>query len=257
MLTREDFQLIYEQGFEATWVAIEVFQASLKEQQAQAEGLLARVKQLEDRLGKDSHNSNQPPSADGFKKPVSLRKKSGRKHGGQQGHKGHNLPFAEKPDHLVVSEIVCCTGCQHPLADVNPQRGERRQVWDLPPCKLVVTEYQSRVKVCPHCATINRGQFPPQVTQPVAYSARVKALGVYLLSYQFLPYQRVAQVFADLFHARVCAATVCAWQQSCSAKLAEVVSGIRETLLASKVVHFDETGLEIDGKLHWLHSAST
>ena len=106
MLTREEFQPIYEQGFEAVWTAIEamqrVYRSQLEAQHAQIVALTARVKELEDRLGKDSHNSSKPPSSDGYKKkPVSLRENTTRKSGGQQGHPGKTLSFAEEPDTVV------------------------------------------------------------------------------------------------------------------------------------------------------------
>src|SRR5438552_15460561 len=100
MLTREQFQTLYEQGpdavFELLW-NLENTNLALQEQML---SLTARLKLLEDRLAKDSHNSNKPPSNDGLgKKPAtkSLRQKSGRKPGAQTGHPGRNLAFAEHP----------------------------------------------------------------------------------------------------------------------------------------------------------------
>src|SRR4051812_38355273 len=80
MITREEFQVLYDQGPDAVYAFIQSLQATI-------EALSTRVKQLEDRLGKDSHNSSKPPSSDGLaKKPKSLRSKSGRRSGGQHGH---------------------------------------------------------------------------------------------------------------------------------------------------------------------------
>ena len=136
MLTREEFQALYEQGPDAVFAVLSTLQDAV--------GVLSlRVKQLEDRLGKDSHNSSKPPSSDGFKKPnpKSERGKSNRPSGAQKGHPGRTLEFAEKPDHFVVHHPDFCKGCGAPLADVLASQTERRQVFDLPPLKLEAVSY--------------------------------------------------------------------------------------------------------------------
>src|SRR5258708_12723330 len=60
--------------------------------------LLERVQELEARLAKDSHNSSKPPSSDGLaRKTKSLRRRSGKKPGGQLGHRGETLPLVATP----------------------------------------------------------------------------------------------------------------------------------------------------------------
>ncbi len=158
MLTREEFQPIYEQGFEAVWAVIQAMQISY---QSQITALEARVKELEDRLGKDSHNSSKPPSSDGYKKkPVSLREQTGRKTGGQPGHTGKTLSFSEAPDSIIVHSPTDCRDCGHSLEEVSPTEGERRQVLDLPPLSLITTEHRCLHKTCPHCGTQNVGTLP-------------------------------------------------------------------------------------------------
>jgi len=144
MLTREEFQALYDQGPDAVFSVVNTLQDAV--------GVLAlRVKQLEDRLGKDSHNSSKPPSSDGFNKPnpKSQRGKSNRPSGGQKGHPGRTLEFAEKPNHVEVYHPNVCKDCGAPLTDVLPYETERRQVFDLPPLQLVVTEHQAHTCSCP------------------------------------------------------------------------------------------------------------
>src|SRR5690349_23103829 len=110
--------------------------ASLREQLAQRDELIRqlseRLKTLEERLAKDSHNSHLPPSSDRFtRQPKSLRKKSGKKTGGQAGHRGQSLHFSATPDEDVVHEVSHCPHCATDLRPVQPTRGERRQVLDL------------------------------------------------------------------------------------------------------------------------------
>jgi transposase len=258
MFTRDEFQKLYEQGPDAVWSAFARLQDTLVAQQQQIDTLLLQVKELQDRLGKDSHNSNKPPSSDGLKKkPVSLRQQNGRKPGGQKGHPGRTLEFAEDPDHIRVHAPACCQGCGTDLAGVPGKTGERRQVFDLPPLALEVTEHQSEHKRCPHCGKDNQGAFPQEATSLVQYGPRVKALGLYLLDFQLLPYKRVAEFFADLFDAQLSPGVLHKAQQSAGDRLIPVVQKIRKALIQAPVAHFDETGFRIIGRLHWLHSAST
>ena len=257
MLTRDEFQKLYEQSPEAVWSAVSKLQDTLVSQQQQIDTLLFRLKELEDRLGKDSHNSNKPPSSDGLKKPVSLRKPNGRKPGGQHGHPGRTLEFAEEPDHILVHSPTCCAGCGTDLHSVLGKTGQRRQVFDLPPLALVVTEHRAEHKRCPCCGQGNVGVFPQEATSLLQYGPRVKALGLYLLDAQLLPYQRIADLFADLFDAPLSPGMLHKAQQSAGARLQPVVEKIRKALTQVPVAHFDETGFRVMGRLRWLHSAST
>jgi transposase len=128
------------------------------------------MKALEDRLSKDSHNSGKPPSSDGLKrKPVSFRVKSEKKSEGQPGHPGKTLEFTDTPDHRTIHAPSECSGCRAELSETDTILIERRQVLDLPPMKLFVTEHQVESRRCPGCGRIHRGSFPFSVTQPVPY----------------------------------------------------------------------------------------
>jgi transposase len=250
MLTREQFQTLYDQGPD---VVFDLFTAM----QEQIDALQAHVKELRDRLDKDSHNSSKPPSSDGFKKPVSLREKTGRNPGGQSGHPGRTLSFAENPDAIVVHTPVCCACCGKALDTVDGCELAGRQVVDLPPLSLVTTEHRVEKKVCPDCGFESVAPFPVEAETRVQYGPRLKALGVYLLDFQLLPYARIAGLFADLFGASFSAGTLFAAQQAASKRLSGVLSCMRQGLLQAEVAHFDETGLRLAGSLHWLHVAST
>lgn len=251
MLTRDEFQLIYEQGPDAVFALIHALQQ-------QVEALTARVKELEDRLGKDSHNSSKPPSSDGYKKkPVSLRPVTGRKTGGQQGHNGKTLLFSDTPDTLVLHSPNACRDCGHTLEEVTGTEGERRQVLDLPPLALVTTEHRAMHKTCPHCGTHNVGAFPEEVAPRVGYGTNLKALALYLKNFQLLPSARIITLFSDLFGTSFCEGTLFPLQQRASEQLEPFLERVRSALIASPVVNCDETGSRVEGNLHWLHSAST
>src|SRR5260221_2586324 len=125
--------------------------AALREQNAV---LLEQVEHLEARLAKDSHNSSKPPSSDGLaRKTRSLRRKSGKKAGGQLGHHGQTLRLVATPDEVVEHRPAVCAACQTPLDDAPVLLGERRQVHELPALRLVVREHRALHLCCPACPT--------------------------------------------------------------------------------------------------------
>jgi transposase len=252
MSTREEILACYAQGPDAVVDLVGALQDAV--------GVLSlRVKQLEDRLDKDSHNSSKPPSSDGFKKPnpKSLRGKSGRSSGGQKGHPGRTLEFAENPERVVVHHPAVCKDCGVSLADVVASETKRRQVFDLPPLKLEVVEHQAHACPCPACGALNQADFPAGVAQQVQYGPGVKALGAYLMHFQLLPYERVVALMDDLFDAPLSEGTLFGATQEASDALQEVEEATVAALKAAKTAHFDETGQRIGGKLNWLHVTST
>ena len=162
--------------------------------------LETRVHELEDRLAKDSSNSGKPPSSDGLKrKPKSLREKSDKKPGGQQGHVGKGLAQVANPDVIVTHTPSSCTGCGLDLKNVSGITAEQRQVVDIPQPKINVTEHRVEEKKCPCCGERTRASFPENVKGPIQYGDRVRALIAYFSHQQFIPIDRVCEIFGDIF----------------------------------------------------------
>jgi transposase len=225
---------------------------------AQVVALTLRVKELEDRLATDSHNSSKPPSSDGFRqKTRSLREHSGKRPGGQAGHAGNTLRLVETPDRIVRHRPDQCPACGQGLADSESTSTERRQVVDLPAIRLDVVEHQAECLVCPRCAAVTAGSFPAGVEQPVQYGPRIQALGVYLLTYQFVPYERTRELLEDVCGGAPCPATLQAAVERTAAGLVDTEAAIKRALQDAGVEHFDETGLRVAGRRQWLHVAST
>ena len=223
------------------------------------EKLRARVAELDAQMKANSRNSSKPPSSDGLGKPgpKSLRKPSGRRPGGQPGHPGGTLRQVQHPDEVVVHEPDgACVGCGADIAVGRRVQTERRQLFDLPPGRVRVTEHQLVTRRCA-CGTRASGTAPERVSAPVQYGPRVTALIVYLYVGQLLSKARTAQAMADLFDLPVSAGTVAAVTARAGADLGGFLAAVREQLTAAPVVNFDETGLRVAGRLHWLHSAST
>lgn len=208
--------------------------------------LVERVKELEDRLSKDSHNSSKPPSSDGLAKkpsPKSQREKGKRSSGGQPGHPGKTLRMSENPKHVVPHTPSICTDCGISLADVAPLDDyDRRQVFDLPPMVIEVTEHRSLRKACPDCGRVHQGEFPANVSQQVQYGETIKGLAVYLTNYQLLPLKRTSALLKDLFNCSLSQSVLQSAQQNCAQVLAPITEWIKEALKNADLVHFDETG---------------
>ena len=228
----------------------------LREQLAQ-QG--AYIRDLEAHLAKDSHNSSKPPSSDGLKrKTKSLRQQSGKKPGGQLGHRGETLHLVATSDEVVKHRPAVCAQCQMPLGDAEVVLRERRQVQELPVVvRLLVQEHQALHVRCPHCMYVSSGAFPPEVPSRARYGPRVRALAVYLVEQQHLPLGRAQQLLADLLGMRLSRGTLVGWVQQAAHVLVPVEQHIKAALVRSSVLHHGETGVRRAGTLAWAHVTST
>ena len=229
------------------------------QQAALIEQLLRRVQELEAWLPKDSHNSSKPPSVDTpFKKPPprSLRKACGKKPGGQKGHPGATLGLVDEPDRTLILPLTghcdygrCCAGI---VASPLP---ERRQVTELV-IRSEVSEYRIVEGVCAY-DRVQRSAFPPGIDAPVQYGPRVSAFAMPMTQYQFLPYQRTAELLYERAWIAISPATIYAAVMSAATRVQAPVQGIGQALVRAVVAHADETGVRVGGKLHGLQVLST
>jgi transposase len=237
----------------------EELEAVVVEQAALIAELRAEVAELRARLSANSRNSSRPPSSDGLAKPPapkSLRRRSGRKQGGQPGHGGRHLQRVERPDSVVAYVPARCDGCGGDLAGGEPVGEEARQVFDLPPVRLEVTEHRAQRRRCA-CGHVTCAEFPAGVGAPAQYGPRIRALGIYLIAAQHLPYQRAAQLLSDWLGAPLSPATLVGFVSDGADDLDEFLDLVHAQIACSPVVHFDETGARVAGRGRWLHCAST
>ncbi len=223
---------------------------------AENAALKAENAELRNRLNQNSQNSHKPPSSDGLTKKPALPQSQGKKTGGQVGHTGKTLKMVSQPDLVIIHHASACSCCMKSFteSDVH-QIGQKRQVFDIPAPRLEVTEHQIGLITC--CGQQYRGQFPDLVSQPVQYGSKIKALSVLLSTDYKIPFEKIEQLLGDIYGCTFNESTAISANISCYTALAPIEERIKTALLGSPLVHFDETGMRVEGKLHWFHVAST
>jgi transposase len=248
---REEIRAVYARGEEAVIELVEGLVEKLGK-------LEERVEALEGKDKKNSSNSSKPPSGDGFgKKTKSLRTKSQKKTGGQIDHPGSTLEWSSEVDVVVEHKVEECHECGASLATEPVQIVWARQVYDIPPIELLVYEHRAEVKNCPHCGVENQAEFSPFANSVVQYGPRLKSMMMYLMEGQLLPSARTCEVLSDIVGVSVSEGTLFNTRSQCFEQLAPIASTIQAAIVTSDVVHFDETGMRVNGKLWWLHVACT
>ncbi len=222
--------------------------------------LESKLADLEERLGRNPRNSSMPPSAEGFTKPPAPsraeRRAAGRKQGKQPGAPGKHLAQVTDPDQVVSHTPASCTSCGAGLDDAEVVDTERRQVFDLPKIHLMVTEHIAERRRC-RCGCTTKASFPKTATAPACYGPDIRALATYLAVHQHLPMDRMAQLFADVLGAPVSVGALAQMVTEAAEATTPFTDATRLLLHEADVVHFDETGGRVTGRLHWVHSAST
>jgi transposase len=220
--------------------------------------LATKITELEARLKKGSKNSNKPPSSDGVKKgkPKNSREPSGKSSGGQPGHKGATKGLNPSPD--TVIELKPKTECEcGGQIIVQTENYTVRQVTDIAPMQVITVEYHAQNGVCSDCGKIHKARFPADVEGTVSYGENIQAIMTYLTTYQLIPLKRAAELMDDLLGVKVSQGTIVSAGREAYEKLGEVEARIKEEIIESEVAHYDETGMRVEGKTQWLHSAGT
>jgi transposase len=234
--------------------------AALEQARAELAQARERTAELEAELKQNPRNSSQPPSSEGLAKPAprprSLRKQTGRKPGGQDGHKGTTLAQVARPDREIRHEPGRCGRCGAGLAGRPVTGVERRQVFDLQPVRAEVTEHQLIEREC-GCGQRTKAAAPRGAEAPVQYGPRIAAVIVYLYAGQFLSKDRTALALAELFGIPLSSGTVAALTARAAGRLHGFTEHVRDQIVASDVAGFDETGFRVAGRLAWVHCART
>ena len=212
------------------------------------------IKELEEKKNKNSKNSSKPPSSDGYsKKSVSLRGRSGKKQGGQEGHEGTNLA-QRKPDRIISCMPSKCAKCKHhDECMAKAKVTESRQVIDAVVTTEVVQYNKCRVTGCPLHGWSRDGQFPEGVNGPIQYGDNLQSLVVSLNTVGAVSIARTHEILANVFSVPLSTATIKSMISRCAGKLVNVIPEIGNRLVDSEVNNADETGIRVEKKLHWAH----
>jgi transposase len=212
--------------------------------------LILIVKLLTNRMGLNSSNSSKPPSSDPNRLKTT-RKSSGKKPGGQKGHIGTTLKQIDEPDEVEVIQI---DRRSIPRGDYKELDPVIRQVFDIDISRHVI-EYQAQV------LQDEKGQqfvapFPDDVIKAVQYGKTLKAHAVYMSLYQLLPYKRVEEYFTEQLEIPISQGSLFNFNKEAFKNLSGYDQIAKEQLVTSKIIHADETGINIGSKRRWLHCAS-
>ena len=207
------------------------------------------------RNGRKSKTSSTPPSHDiGRSNSKNLRLKTGRKSGGQAGHKGATLKMKENPDEVIDYKPDYCSNCGADLQQVGSQVNESKQEVAIPPIQARYIEHRSHIKICPCCNTNCKGTLPAYLKAPIQYGASVSAAVSYLSVYQYIPYKRIAIMLEDMFGIPISEGSIDNLLESSMQKALPAYHIIQQKILQSEVVGSDETGCHIGGKKGWFHT---
>ena len=216
-----------------------------------------RIQDLENKLGQNSRNSSKPPSSD----PPSVQrpsgKPSGRKRGGQPGHKGRTrtlLPM-EEVNHVLDVKPDSCQRCKTPLEGEDPSP-QRHQVTEIPPISPEVTEYRLHALGCPCCGKVTRAELPPGVSWS-AFGGRLQAMiGICSGAYR-LSKRTIEELMMDFFGVNISLGSVSACEESVSEALEAPIAEARNYVQEQSVAYADETGWKEGNKKAWLWVAVT
>lgn len=214
------------------------------------EVLLLLVTILLQRKGLTSRNSSKPPAADPNRKRGSTKQKSKRKPGGQPGRTGVQLKPVDNPDQVEILKLDKRTLPRGTYTDVG---FDKRQVIDIE-TNIIITEYQAQILEDENGERFV-APFPHWVTRPIQYGASVKGRSVYLSQYQLTPYKRIADYFGDQLGLSVSEGSLFNFNKEAYDLLADFEAIAKNKLIHSKQLNADETGVNINGKRLWLHTA--
>ena len=214
-------------------------------------------------LTKDSDNSSTPPSKESMKDEVvrrtkSLRKKSGRKPGGQNGHEGQTLMKTATPDVTEDIAPVYCKNCGASLKDCERILDYITQVVSLPDLNPIVKEFRHYITICKKCGKPVQSHAPrKRGTNAVIYDATVKSMVVYMSVVLFLPYGRIADFFEEVYGLRISQGSMVNWISQAKKSAAPAIGRIKQYIMKSSVVGFDESGCYCNKRLDWAWIAQT
>ena len=207
---------------------------------------------------KNSRNSSIAPSKDENrpKKNQSLRKTTGKKPGGQPGHKGRTLEMTSDPKHTIALVPDYCNNCGSSLEEFISVKERTRQIVDIPPIKAEWTQYNTYSKRC-SCGYCTESDFPQGVSSPVSYGSNTEALIAYFHARQYLPFARMKEMMGDVFNIDISEGGLHYLLNRFADKTTPFNENIKQRVARAKVAGTDETGVKVNGDKHWFWTWQT
>lgn len=218
---------------------------------AAIELIVIMLQVMVERLNLNSNNSSKPPSADpNRKKSTSKKRDSKRKPGGQAGRIGKQLKKVKDPDVIKTLNIDKRTLPKGAYLDAGY---EARQIVDFN-ISMFITEYRAQV-LNDKYGKRYVADFPAHVTRPIQYGPKTKATSVYMSQYQLTPYNRIEDYFSEKVGLNLSAGSIYNFNKEAFELLEAFEKIAKNKLIHSSRVNADETGININGKRLWLHTA--
>ncbi|MFR1308873.1 MAG: IS66 family transposase [Gallintestinimicrobium sp.] len=258
-MTVEEMNTQLQMQVNALNASLNSLQQSFDAQTALITQLNQTIQELREQLNKNSKNSSKPPSSDGFKKPApkSLRKPSGKKVGGQEGHQGTYLSVISDPDEIVKHMPSACEGCPHyKMCKGTACVAEKRHVIDAVVTVNVVEHQLLEIPICMLHGDTRKGSFPNDVKATVQYGENLQALSVALNTVGAVSVKRTHEILSGVFNIPLATGIISNMVKRCADAVSETVNRIKQKVADSSLGHFDETGTRVDKKLWWVHDAS-
>lgn len=235
---------------------VELFMPFCQELHEENQRLRDENRRLRDQIAQNSRNSSKPPSQDTY---GSVKKSdsgpSARKAGGQKGHKGQGGKLKDNPNEKLEYTLGDCPGCGQDLRQVPVDEIIRKQIEDIPEIKTTVIEHRIEVKTCPACG-VRWQAGGSELQHEFEYGPNVKALAVYMSTYQFIPQKRIKELLG-VFGIELSTGTLNNFRKAATKRIEPFIQTLRQSLVKAPSAHFDETGIKVGGVNHWVHVAST
>jgi transposase len=215
-----------------------------------------RIYELEAQISQNSTNSSKPPSSDGFNKPKSLREKSGKKRGGQFGHKGNGLRIEREPDKIVEHKAEVCSRCGANLRGIACVCAATRNVIDFE-ISVRIVQHKQMSSECPECGKINVGEMPEEASRSACYGAGLRSFSALLSNYACVSMGKIKTIFSDVFDINLSTGTIANINREYAKKSEPILKEIKAEIQKSPTINVDETGINNNGENWWIHTAST
>jgi transposase len=264
-MERAEAEAIYDAGREA---CVEFLVELTARHERQIARLEARIERLEEQVRRSSRNSSKPPSEDPPKTRRQRRaeareqaKRAGRKAGGQPGHpgSGRGLTPEDQVDQIVDHYPDRCRGCGHQFGEQErspARRFGRRQVTELPPLAVIMSEHRTHRLRCPRCRRRTTAALPAELAGS-AFGPALQAAVVTLTARNRVSRREMSELARELFGIGLATGTVDAICQRAAAALAEPYERLVASVLESAAVNIDETGWFRAGEGRTLWTAAT